>query len=92
MTPDMAQDEGGKWGLGVVIKDRKDNARITLIEVLMTLHKDPIASRPISRAYHSQMKEYEHSVAGILTQVLEDIEDERVKENWHFSRGFKSWL
>ena len=85
----MAQ-EGGKWRLGVVIKDRKDNVRITPIEVLMTLHKDPIASRPIGRAYHSQMKEYEQLVAGILTQVVEDIEDERVKENWHFSRGFKS--
>ena len=85
----MAQ-EGGKWRLGVVIKDRKDNARITPIEVLMTLHKDPIASRPIGRAYHSQMKEYEQLVAGILTQVVEDIEDERVKEKWHFSRGFKS--
>ena len=87
----MAQ-EGGKWRLGVVIKDRKDNARITPIEVLMTLHKDPIASRPIGRAYHSQMKEYEQLVAGILTPVLKDIEDERVKENRHFSRGFKSWL
>ena len=43
----MALEEGGKWGPGAVIKDRKDNAKITPIEVLMTLHKDPIASRPI---------------------------------------------
>ena len=55
-------------------------ARITPIEVLMKLHKTPIASRPVGRAYNSQMKVFEQLVAGILTQVLDDIEDERVRQ------------
>ena len=40
---------------------------MTPIEVLMKPHKTP-------------MKPYEQLVAGVLTQVLDDIEDERVKQ------------
>ena len=79
--PNMAQHaDGGKWGLGKVVKERRDEASITPIEVLMKLHKTPIASRPVGRAFNSQMKTYEQLVAGILTQVLDDIEDERVRQ------------
>ena len=79
--PNMAQhEEGGEWGLGEIVKERRDAARITPIEVLMGLHKTPIVSRPVGRAYNCQMKVYEQLVAGILTQVLDDIEDKRVKE------------
>ena len=73
-------EEGGKWGLGELVKERRSTTRITPIEVLMKLHKTPIASRPVGRAYKSQMKVFEHLVAGILTQVLDDIEDERVRQ------------
>ena len=77
----MAQhEEGGKWGLGDLVKERRSTTRITPIEVLMKLHKTPIASRPVGRAYNSQMKVFEQLVAGILTQVLDDIEDEREKQ------------
>ena len=77
----MAQHiEGGKWGLGEIIKERRDKADITPIEVLMKLHKTPIASRPVGRALNSQMKTYEQLIGGILTQVLEDIEREREKQ------------
>ena len=34
----------------------------------------------MGRAYYSQMKVYEQLVAGVLAQVLDDIEDERVKQ------------
>jgi len=79
--PNMAQHaDGGKWGLGKVVKERRDKASITPIEVLMKLHKTPVASRPVGRAFNSQMKTYEQLVAGILTQVLDDIEDERVRQ------------
>jgi len=79
--PNMAQHiEGGKWGLGEIIKERRDKADITPIEVLMKLHKTPIASRPVGRALNSQMKTYEQLIGGILTQVLEDIEREREKQ------------
>jgi hypothetical protein len=41
--PNMAQDaEGGKWGLGKVVKERRDKAGMTPIEVLMKLHKTPV--------------------------------------------------
>ena len=62
--PNMAQhEEGGKWGLGEIVKERRDAARITPIEVLMGLHKTPIVSRPVGRAYNCQMKVYEQLVA-----------------------------
>ena len=67
-------EEGGKWGLGELVKERRSTTRITPIEVLMKLHKTPIASRPVGRAYKSQMKVFEQLVAGILTQVLESVE------------------
>ena len=53
---------------------------MTPIEVLMKLHKTPIDSRPVGRSFNSQMKPYEQLVAGVLIQVLDDIEDERVKQ------------
>ena len=46
----------------------------------MKLHKTPIASRPVGRAFDSQMKTYEQLIEGILTQVFDDIEDERVRQ------------
>ena len=79
--PNMAQQpEGGTWGLGEVVKERRDKAEITPIEVLMKLHKTPIKSRPVGRAMDSQMKVYEQLVGGVLTQVLEDIENDRVRQ------------
>ena len=49
--PNMSQyDEGGKWGLGRVVKERRDKAKMTPIEVLMKLHKPPIVSRPVGRS------------------------------------------
>ena len=79
--PNMEQHkEGGEWGLGEIVKEMRGTARITPIEVLMKLHKTPIALRPVGRAYNSQMKVFEQLVAGILTQVLDDIEDEREKQ------------
>ena len=36
--------------------------------------------KPVGRAFNSQMKTYKQLVAGILTQVLDDIEDERVRQ------------
>ena len=79
--PNMAQHaQGGKWGLGEVIKERRDKAGVTPIEVLMKLHKTPIASRPVGRAFNSQMRTYEQLVGGILSQVLDDIENERVRQ------------
>ena len=76
--PNMAQhEEGGKWGLGQIVKERKDAARITPIDILI---KTPVASRPVGRACNSQMKVYEQLVAGIFSQVLDDIEDETVKQ------------
>jgi hypothetical protein len=66
--------------LGKVVKERRDKASITPIEVPMKLHKTPTASRPVGRAFNSQMKTHEQLVAGILTQVLDDIEDERVRQ------------
>jgi hypothetical protein len=78
--PNMAQDaKGGKWGLGKVVRERRDEASITPIEVLMKLHKT-LASRPVGRAFNSQMKTCEQLIAGILTQVLGDIEDGRVRQ------------
>ncbi len=44
------------WGLGRLVKERRDKASTTPIEVLMKLHKTPIASRPADRAFNSQMK------------------------------------
>ena len=62
--PNMAQhEEGGKWGSGEIVKERRDAARITPLEVLMGLHKTPIVSRPVGRAYNCQMKVYEQLVA-----------------------------
>jgi hypothetical protein len=79
--PDMAQQpEGGTWGLGEVVKERREKAEITPIEVLMKLHKTPIKSRPVGRAMDSQMKVYGQLVGGVLTQVLEDIENDRVRQ------------
>ena len=79
--PNMAQNtEGGTWGLGEVVKERRDKAKITPIEVLMKLHKTPIKSRPVGRAMDSQTKVYEQLVGGMLTQVLEDIENEQVRQ------------
>jgi hypothetical protein len=79
--PNMAQNtEGGTWGLGEVVKERREKAEITPIEVLMKLHKTPIKSRPVGRAMDSQMKVYEQLVGGVLTQVLEDIENDRVRQ------------
>jgi len=79
--PNMAQHiEGGKWGLGEIIKESRDKADVTPIEVLMKLHKTPLTSRPVGRAMNSQMKVYEQLVGGILAQVIEDIEDERVRQ------------
>jgi hypothetical protein len=46
----------------------------------MKLHKTPIKSRPVGRAMDSQTKVYEQLVGGILTQVLEDIENDRVRQ------------
>ena len=46
----------------------------------MKLHKTPLVSRPVGRAFNSQMKTYEQLISGILTQVLDDIEDERVRQ------------
>ena len=41
--PIMTQHtEGGKWVLGEVVKERRDKASMTPIEVLMKLHKTPI--------------------------------------------------
>ncbi len=46
--PNMSQHkEGGKWGLGEIVKERRGTAKITPIEVLMKLHKTPIDSRPV---------------------------------------------
>ncbi len=67
-------------GLRKVVRERRDKASITPIEVLMKLHKPPIASRPVGRAFNSQMKTYEQLIAGILNQVFYDIEDERVRQ------------
>ena len=79
--PNMAQHiEGGRWGMGDIIKERREKADITPIEVLMKLHKTPIQSRPVGRACNSQMKPCEQLVGGILTQVLEDIERERERQ------------
>ncbi len=84
--PNMAQHaDGGKWGLGKVVKERRDKASITPIEVLMKLHKTPVASRPVGRASNSQMKTYEQLVAGILT-IVEDINKVWEKE---FLEGMK---
>ena len=52
---------------------------ITPKEVLK-LHKTPIESRPVDRVFNSQMKTYEQLVAAMITLVLDDIEDERVKQ------------
>ena len=68
--------EGGKWGLGKVVKERRDKASMTPIEVHNTL----IVSRPVDRAFNSQKKTYEQLVKDILTQVVDDIEDERVSQ------------
>ncbi len=44
--PNMSQHiEGGKRGIGEIIKERRDKVDITPIEVLMKYHKTPIASR-----------------------------------------------
>jgi hypothetical protein len=57
--PNMAQhEERGKWELAQTVKERRDGARTTPIEVLMRLYKTPIPSRPVGRAYNSQMKVY----------------------------------
>jgi hypothetical protein len=40
LEPNMTQHiEGGKWGLGELIKERRDKADITPIEVMMKLYK-----------------------------------------------------
>ena len=57
----------------------RDEASITPIEVLMKLHKT-LASRPVGRAFNSQMKTYEQLIADILAQVFDDIEGERVRQ------------
>ena len=72
--------EGGQWGLGRVVKERRDKTIMTLIEVLMKLHKTHIPSRPVDRVFNSQMNTYEQLVPVVLTQVLDDIEDERVRQ------------
>jgi hypothetical protein len=46
----------------------------------MKLYKTPITSRPVGRTFNSQMKIYEQLIGGILDQVLEDIEEERVRQ------------
>jgi hypothetical protein len=46
----------------------------------MKLNKTPIASRPVGRVFNSQMKTYEQLIEDILTQVFDDIEDERVRQ------------
>jgi hypothetical protein len=53
---------------------------MTWIEVLMTWHKTPIDPRPLDRVGNSQIKVYYELVASMLTQVLDDIEDEWVNK------------
>jgi hypothetical protein len=72
--------EGDKWVLGEIIKERRDKIDVTPIEVLMKLHKTPVESRPVGRVFNSQMKIYEQLMGGILVQILEDIEVERVRQ------------
>ena len=40
----------------------------------------PIPSRPVGRELNSQMKTYDQLVTVVLTQVLDDIEDGRVRQ------------
>ena len=78
--PRLAQKPGEKWGLGPPLADRRDTSRLSPLEAIIKLHKIEICSRPVARAYSSQMKEWEQFMAGVLNQVMECIEEYRVKQ------------
>ena len=54
--PRLAQKPGEKWGLGPPLADRRDTSRLSPLEAIIKLHKIEICSRPVARAYSSQMK------------------------------------
>ena len=77
-NPRMAQKPGEKYGLGPPLAERRDTSRLSPLEAIIKLHKVEICSRPVARAYLSQMKEWEQFMAGVLNQVMECIEQHRV--------------
>ena len=79
-NPRMTQKPGEKWGLGPPLAERRDTSRLSPLETIIKLHKVEICSRPVARAYSSQMKEWEQFMAGVLNQVMEEIEEYRVKQ------------
>ena len=76
----MAQKPGEKWGLGPPLVERRNTSRLSPLEAIIKLHKVEICSRPVARAYSSQMKEWEQFMTGVLNQVMEEIEEYRVKQ------------
>ncbi len=50
---------GRGWGLGPPLAERRDTSRLSPLEAIIKLHKVEICSRPVSRVYSSQMKEWE---------------------------------
>ena len=79
-NPRMAQKPGEKWGLGPPLVERRNTSRLSPLEAIIKLHKVEICSRPVARAYSSQMKEWEQFMAGVLNQVMEEIEEYRVRQ------------
>jgi hypothetical protein len=56
------------------------DVRLSTLEPSLTSEQNRIATRPVSREFNSQMKIYDQLMGGILDQVLEDIEEERVRQ------------
>ena len=79
-NPRMTQKPGEKYGLGPPLAERRDTSRLSPLEPIIKIHKVEICSRPVVRTYLSQMKEWEQFMTRVLNQVMEYIEENRVKQ------------
>jgi hypothetical protein len=73
--PGHCAQRGEEYGLGRLDEGRRKAIRAVALEAIMQLHKTPVKSRPVGKAYASQMKRWEVLAGAILTRILGDGEE-----------------
>ena len=63
------------WGLGWPDEKKRSKMRVSPLEVVMKLHKKPVKTRPIAKAFASQLKALEGLLSNLLVQILEMVDE-----------------
>ena len=74
-------EHGAEGGSSKRPSAAREQVQLTLMEVIVKLHKEKLASRPVGRAFASQMRGLETLLGRTLVSVLREGEEQRVQRS-----------